>query len=88
MGTRHSLQGLGFATSRSSGGFEKRCFWLGARYDAKKLHACPDPTILGATYDVAQFVLQIKKASRQALLDEIETRGSPRQVMRAGCEAI
>ena len=47
--------------------------WLGAKFDAKKLQLCFDPTILGITYDLVGMQLQIKASRKEELLDEIES---------------
>ncbi|OLP88302.1 hypothetical protein AK812_SmicGene30386 [Symbiodinium microadriaticum] len=46
-------------------------WWLGARFDQQKLQLCPDPTILGVTYDLEQYLLKIKKSRKKELFDEI-----------------
>ena len=48
-------------------------FWLGARFDPKKLQLCKDPTILGVTYDLESMVLKIKESRKEELLDEIDS---------------
>ncbi|CAE7809987.1 unnamed protein product, partial [Symbiodinium necroappetens] len=35
-------------------------WWMGARFDQQKLQLCSDPTILGVTYDLEQYLLKIK----------------------------
>ena len=50
---------------------EKVHWWLGARFDQQKLQLCSDPTILGVTYDLEQYLLKIKKSRKQELFDEI-----------------
>ena len=47
-------------------------FWLGARFDQKKLQIARAPTILGVTYDLVSFCLLIKEDRRIELIDEIE----------------
>ena len=47
-------------------------WWLGARYDAKKLQLSRDPTILGVTYNLESLVLEIKESRRRDLLEEID----------------
>ena len=46
-------------------------WWLGARFDQQKLQLCSDPTILGVTYDLEQYLLKIKKSRKKELFDEI-----------------
>ena len=46
--------------------------WLGAKFDAKKLQLCSDPTILGITYDLKAMQLLIKASRKEELLDEID----------------
>ena len=48
-------------------------FWLGARFDQKKLQLASDPTILGVTYNLAAMRLEIKKERKTELLDEISS---------------
>ena len=50
---------------------EKVHWWLGARFDQQKLQLCSDPTILGVTYDLEQYLLKIKKSRKKELFDEI-----------------
>ncbi|OLP84362.1 hypothetical protein AK812_SmicGene34786 [Symbiodinium microadriaticum] len=50
---------------------EKVHWWLGARFDQQKLQLCSDPTILGVTYDLEQYLLKIKKSRKKELSDEI-----------------
>ena len=47
-------------------------WWLGARYDAKKLQLARDPTILGVTYNLEALVLEIKESRKRDLLEEID----------------
>ena len=47
-------------------------WWLGARFDAKKLQLSRSPTILGVTYNLEEFVLEIKESRRSDLLEEID----------------
>ena len=47
-------------------------WWLGARFDAKKLQLSRDPTILGVTYNLELMVLEIKESRREDLLEEID----------------
>lgn len=47
-------------------------WWLGASFDVKKLQLSDKPVILGVTYNLADWVLEIKAARRQELIDEIE----------------
>ncbi|CAE7857329.1 unnamed protein product, partial [Symbiodinium necroappetens] len=46
-------------------------WWLGARFDQQKLQLCSDPTILGVTYDLEQYLLKIKKSRKKELFDEL-----------------
>lgn len=46
---------------------------LGAKFDTKKLQLCSKPTILGVTYNLDDWLLEIKADRRQELLDEIES---------------
>ena len=48
-------------------------WWLGAKFDPKKLQLCTDPTILGVTYDLDKMVLQIKGSRKEELLCEIDS---------------
>ena len=48
-------------------------WWLGARFDAKKLQLSSKPTILGVTYNLVDWVLEIKADRQKELLDEIES---------------
>ena len=48
-------------------------WWLGAKFDPKKLQLCTDPTILGVTYDLDKMVLQIKGSRKEELLSEIDS---------------
>ena len=50
---------------------EKVHWCLGARFDQQKLQLCSDPTILGVTYDLEQYLLKIKKSRKKELFDEI-----------------
>ncbi len=47
-------------------------WWLGARFDSKKLQLSLQPTILGVTYNLKDLVLEIKEDRRKDLLDEID----------------
>ncbi len=47
-------------------------WWLGAKYDQKKLQLSRSPTILGVTYNLEQMVLEIKPDRKKDLLDEID----------------
>eukprot|EP00435_Cladocopium_sp_Y103_P055182 s631_g18.t1 len=51
---------------------QKVHWWLGARFDPKKLQMCSDPTILGVTYDLKTMHLKIKPARKEELLEEID----------------
>ena len=46
-------------------------FWLGAKFDKKKLQLSRAPTILGVTYNLELMQLEIKKERKQELSDEI-----------------
>ena len=46
-------------------------WWLGARFDQKKLQRGPDPTILGITYNLRQLLLKIKPSRKIELVEEI-----------------
>ena len=48
-------------------------FWLGARFDAKKLQLSEEPTILGVTYDLRSMCLRIKPSRKKELQDEINS---------------
>ena len=48
-------------------------WWLGARFDAKKLQLCSKPTILGVTYNLDDWILEIKVDRRKELIEEIES---------------
>ena len=62
------------ATCRSAHQVAQRVhFWLGAKFDAKKLQLCSDPTILGVTYDLQAMCLRIKPSRKEELLDEIDS---------------
>ena len=47
-------------------------FWLGARFDQKKLQLAGDPTILGVTYNLKLMQLEIKKDRKTDLIEEID----------------
>ena len=48
-------------------------WWLGAKFDAKKLQLCFDPTILGITYDLKGMQLKIKESRKEELGEEIDS---------------
>ena len=48
-------------------------FWLGARFDQKKLQLSCSPTILGVTYNLSSMQLEIKEDRRKDLVDEIDS---------------
>ena len=48
-------------------------WWLGAQFDAKKLQIGRQPVILGVTYNLESFVLEIKSSRREDLLEEIQS---------------
>ena len=52
---------------------QKVHWWLGAKFDQKKLQLCQDPTILGITYDLAAMCLRIKPSRKEELLEEISS---------------
>ena len=52
---------------------QKVHWWLGAKFDPKKLQLCEDPTILGVTYDLKAMCLKIKPSRKEELLDEIKS---------------
>ena len=47
-------------------------WWLGAKFDQKKLQLSSDPTILGVTYNLRLMQLEIKEDRRRDLLEEID----------------
>ena len=47
-------------------------FWLGAKFDQKKLQLSTEPTILGVTYNLDQMQLEIKAERREEITHEIE----------------
>ena len=48
-------------------------WWLGARYDAKKLQLSRAPTILGVTYNLELMRLEIKEDRKKDLCEEIDS---------------
>ena len=48
-------------------------FWLGARFDQKKLQLSDAPTILGVTYNLKDMQLEIKADRKKELVDEIDS---------------
>ena len=52
---------------------QKVHWWLGAKFDPKKLQLCEDPTILGVTYNLKAMCLKIKPSRKEELLDEIKS---------------
>eukprot|EP00438_Fugacium_kawagutii_P017427 Skav208457 [mRNA] locus=scaffold1104:125034:126098:+ [translate_table: standard] len=52
---------------------QKVHWWLGARYDQKKLQIRHDPTVLGVTYDLQEMVLRIKPSRKEEILEEIRS---------------
>jgi hypothetical protein len=54
-------------------------WWLGAKFDQKKLQLSPDPTILGVTYNLRLMQLEIKEDRRRDLLEEIDS------ILKSGC---
>ena len=54
-------------------------WWLGARFDSKKLQCSSSPTILGVTYNLKDMILEIKDDRKQELaaaIEEILEKGS------------
>lgn len=47
-------------------------FWLGAKFDQKKLQLSTEPTILGVTYKLDQMQLEIKAERREEITQKIE----------------
>ena len=47
-------------------------WWLGARFDQKKLQLSAEPTILGVTYNLKLMQSEIKEERRRDLLEEID----------------
>lgn len=52
---------------------EKVHWWLGAKFDQKKLQLSSEPTILGVTYNLRDMQLEIKADRKKDLLDEIDS---------------
>ena len=52
---------------------QKVHWWLGARFDAKKLQMSSAPTILGVTYDLEGMRLLIKQKRKEEIIDEIDS---------------
>ena len=52
---------------------QKVHWWLGATFDAKKLQLSSQPTILGVTHNLDDWVLEIKASRREELVEEIES---------------
>ena len=48
-------------------------WWLGAKFDQKKLQLSSEPTILGVTYNLKLMQLEIKEERRVDLLEEIDS---------------
>ena len=48
-------------------------FWLGARFDQKKLQLSRQPVILGVTYDLEDMVLLIKEERKKEIIEEIDS---------------
>lgn len=48
-------------------------WWLGARYDQKKLQLSSMPVILGVTYNLESMVLEIKADRKKDLIEEIDS---------------
>ena len=46
-------------------------WWLGAKFDQRKLQLSRSPTILGVTYNLCDFVLEIKEDRKSDLIEEI-----------------
>ena len=47
-------------------------WWLGARYDQKKLQLSLAPTILGVTFNLERMLLEIKEDRKKDLIEEID----------------
>ena len=47
-------------------------WWLGARFDQKKLQRSSDPTILGVTYNLRDMILEIKQDRKEELISAID----------------
>ena len=47
-------------------------FWLGARFDQKKLQLSEAPTILGVTYNLSAMQLEIKADRKEEIANEID----------------
>ena len=50
---------------------QKVHFWLGAAFDAHKLQLSDMPVVLGVTYNLVDWVLEIKESRRKDLIDEM-----------------
>lgn len=48
-------------------------WWLGARYDQKKLQLSAAPVILGVTYNLESMVMEIKSDRKKDLIEEIDS---------------
>lgn len=52
----------------------QRIHWLlGAAFDSKKLQLTDKPVILGVTYNLSDWVLEIKANRRDELIEEIDS---------------
>ena len=47
-------------------------WWLGARFDQKKLQLSQAPTVLGVTYNLTKLQLEIKEERKKELVEEID----------------
>ena len=50
---------------------QKVHFWLGAAFDAQKLQLSDKPVVLGVTYNLVDWVLEIKESRRKDLVEEL-----------------
>eukprot|EP00435_Cladocopium_sp_Y103_P070365 s1247_g35.t1 len=48
-------------------------FWLGAKFDQKKLQLSTSPTILGVTYNLEEMQLEIKPDRKEEISNEIDS---------------
>jgi len=52
---------------------ERVHFWLGAKFDQKKLQLSSTPTILGVTYNLEKLQLEIKPERKDEIASEIDS---------------
>ena len=52
---------------------QKVHFWLGAAFDVKKLQLTDKPVVLGVTYNLVDWVLEIKESRRRELIEEMSS---------------